>query len=121
MIIVVERNRAEDIVVLVHRIAEIASFLLVKVFTIGVAVLWFLGAGVDEAAVLRWSAIRIHVQGVAWADHVRVYDIEELGLGESCPALGELRVCEWSRGGGEECAGERAGGCNAPGEHARGV
>jgi uncharacterized membrane protein len=61
MIVVVERNRTEDIVVLVHGVAEIASFLVVEVFAVGVAVLGLLRAGVDEAAVLHLSVFQIHL------------------------------------------------------------
>jgi hypothetical protein len=90
MVVIVEGNRTEDIVVLVDRVAKIASLLLVEVFAVGVAVLWFLGAGVDEATVLYPSVSQLPSQFGGVTDHVGVDDIEELGLGESCPALGEL-------------------------------
>lgn len=56
MVVIVERKRAENIVVLMHRVAEVASFLLVKIFAVRVAVLGLLGTGIDEAAVLCASA-----------------------------------------------------------------
>jgi hypothetical protein len=90
VVVVVEGNGAEDIVVLMDGVAKVASLLLVEVFAVGVAVLWFLGAGVDEAAVLYRSVSQIPLQCGGFTDHVWVDDIEELGLGESCPALCEL-------------------------------
>jgi hypothetical protein len=90
VVVIVEGNGTEDIVVLVDGVAKVASLLLVKVFAVGVAVLWFLGAGVNEAAVLCRSVSQLRPQCGGVTDHVGVDDIEELGLGESCPALGEL-------------------------------
>lgn len=50
------------------------------------------------------------------ADHVGVGELGSFRFGESCPDL--LDVLRSAGEGGRESACERAGRCNAPGEHA---
>lgn len=49
-------------------------------------------------------------------DHVRVGELDTLGFGRG--GAGVLHELESAGEGGRNSAGERAGRCNAPGEHA---
>jgi hypothetical protein len=54
--VVVQRESAKDVVVLVDGLAKVAALLLVPVVAVRVAVRALLGRGVDVAAVLQLSA-----------------------------------------------------------------
>lgn len=97
VVVVVQRDGAEDVVVLVAGLAIVAAVLLVPPVGVGVAVVALLEGRVDVAAVL-----------------VGVGKLSALVCGEGCAALGEVRDGR----GAQDGAGERTGRCDAPGEHA---
>jgi hypothetical protein len=102
-------------VVLVSGLAVVAAVLLVPPVVIRIALCSVDRRGVDVATVLRALAGK-RVRSSREADHVGVGELDALGFGHG--GAGLLEELRSAGEGGRQGAGERAGRCNAPREHA---